>query len=371
MFDYTSLDDVPLIVEAQSKPCANALPTGATLTYWSDRDATPRTVAPAAGTPGRYVFEIAPPRADAVIYYEFTTRWAADHDPPVQDTPAAGARAPFVYFVNHDHLGDLDAHGDLLDVFDIVRLARHEAWNEPLPFADRLRAVGAGDVRTAVRRLMLRDGVPQASVIDVTHTERDVRITFDDGSTMTIPRDVARPNHRHRVGRKSGGSRCCPRPSRWRRSRPSSTGERPSHGAVCAELEGVRVNQVFYRREPHLMRRYSALAFDNIRRAPLAFVTASVYRAVRVFVISGTGDRQTAQQFASSGAVYAAATRRVDRLPDPADRRHRLFVVEGRPLRAAAAADPVRARDHRAGADEHALQRHRAAARSSCSSRGR
>ncbi len=52
-----------------------------------------------------------------------------------------------MYFVNHDHLGDLDAHGDVLDVFDIVRLARHEAWNEPLPFADRLRAVGAGDVR--------------------------------------------------------------------------------------------------------------------------------------------------------------------------------------------------------------------------------
>ena len=29
---------------------------------------------------------------------------------------------------------------------------------------------------------------------------------------------------------------------------------------------------------------------------------------MRVFVISGTSDRQTAQQFASSGAVYASAT---------------------------------------------------------------
>lgn len=307
VFDYTSLDDVPLIVEAQSKPCANALPTGATLTYWSDRDATPRTVAPVTGTPGQYVFEIAPPRADAVIYYEFTTRWEADHDPPVQDTPAAGARTPFVYFVNHDHLGDLDAHGDVLDVFDIVRLARHEAWNEPLPFADRLRAVGAGDVRTAVSRLMLRNGVPQASVIDVTNTERDIRITFDDRSTMTIPRmwhgritDIALAGNLAGAMLSSTVSLAA--------IETELAGGRTSHGAVCAQLEGVQVNQVFYRREPHLMRRYSALAFDNIRRAPLAFVTASVYRAVRVFVISGTSDRQTAQQFASSGAVYAAAT---------------------------------------------------------------
>jgi hypothetical protein len=212
-----------------------------------------------------------------------------------------------VYFVSHDHLGDLDAHGDLLDVFDIVRLARHEAWNEPLPFADRLRAVGAGDVRGAVRRLMLRDGVQQGSVADVTHTDRDARITFDDGSTMTIPRawhgritDIALAGNLAGAILSSTVSLSA--------IAMDLESERPPHGAVCAELEGVQVNHVFYRREPHLMRRYTALAFDNIGRAPLAFVTASLYRAVRVFVISGTGDRQTAQQFTSSGAVYAAAT---------------------------------------------------------------
>jgi hypothetical protein len=70
----------------------------------------------------------------------------------------------------------------------------------------------------------------------------------------------------------------------------------------------VRVNQVFYRREPHLMRRYIALALDNIRRAPRAFLAASAYRAVRVFVIAGTTDRNTAQQFAGSRFVYTAAT---------------------------------------------------------------
>jgi len=56
------------------------------------------------------------------------------------------------------------------------------------------------------------------------------------------------------------------------------------------------------------MRRYSALAFDNIRRDPWGFARASAYRAVRVFVIEGTEDRHTAQQFSRSRIVYAAAT---------------------------------------------------------------
>jgi hypothetical protein len=304
VFDYTSLDAVSLIVEAQSKPCANALPTDATLTYWSDRDAAPRTLAAKPGSPGTYVFEIPATRTDAVVYYQFTTRWPADHDPPVQITPAAGVRAPFVYFVSHDHLGDLDAHGDLLDVFDIVRLARHEAWNEPLAFAEKLRAAGAGDLRTAVTRLMLRDGVPQASVADFTHTDRDARIVLDDGSAITIPREWrARITDLSLVGNLAQAVMS----STVSLAAIEAGAARLPRGAVCAEVENVRVNQVFYRREPHLMRRYSALAFDNIRRAPGAFLAASVFRAVRVFVISGTGDRQTAQQFAASGPVYAVA----------------------------------------------------------------
>jgi hypothetical protein len=119
--------------------------------------------------------------------------------------------------------------------------------------------------------------VPQASVVDVTNTESYIRITYDDRSTMTIPRmwhgritDIALAGNLAGAVLSSTVSLAA--------IETELTGERPSHGAVCAELEGVQMNQVFYRREPHLMRRYSALAFDNIRRAPLAFVTASVYR---------------------------------------------------------------------------------------------
>ena len=55
------------------------------------------------------------------------------------------------------------------------------------------------------------------------------------------------------------------------------------------------------------MRRYSALAFDNIRRDPLAFVEASLYRMYRVFVVVGSKDKWTNQQFRGSTVVYAAA----------------------------------------------------------------
>jgi Na+-translocating ferredoxin:NAD+ oxidoreductase RnfD subunit len=77
--------------------------------------------------------------------------------------------------------------------------------------------------------------------------------------------------------------------------------------ARCGLVEGVKVNDVFYREQPQAMQRYSALAFDNIRRAPLAFVEASLYRMYRVFVVVGSRDKWTNQQFRGATAVYAAA----------------------------------------------------------------
>src|SRR5262249_11228160 len=76
----------------------------------------------------------------------------------------------------------------------------------------------------------------------------------------------------------------------------------------CLRSENVRVNEVFYRREPHLMHRYTALAFDNISRDPVGFVEACAFRALRLFVVAGTDDADTAQQFAGSGWIYRFAT---------------------------------------------------------------
>ena len=56
------------------------------------------------------------------------------------------------------------------------------------------------------------------------------------------------------------------------------------------------------------MARYTALAFDNIRRTPWPFAAASAYRTLRLFVIHGDDDPRTSQQFAHGGRVYAAGT---------------------------------------------------------------
>jgi hypothetical protein len=71
-------------------------------------------------------------------------------------------------------------------------------------------------------------------------------------------------------------------------ARPASSIE------ACTQFTDVAVNQVFYRREPHMMQRYAALALDNIRRDPIGFALASAYRAGRLFLIQGTSDRSTA-----------------------------------------------------------------------------
>src|SRR5207244_5187057 len=77
--------------------------------------------------------------------------------------------------------------------------------------------------------------------------------------------------------------------------------------AMCAIVGEVTINDVFYREQPQAMRRYSALAFDNIRREPLAFLAATLYRAYRVFVVVGSSDKWTNQQFSGAAAIYAAA----------------------------------------------------------------
>jgi hypothetical protein len=56
------------------------------------------------------------------------------------------------------------------------------------------------------------------------------------------------------------------------------------------------------------MRRYTALALDNIRRDPGSFALASAYRAVRLFVVAGGSDSQTAVQFEHSARIYRLAT---------------------------------------------------------------
>jgi hypothetical protein len=86
---------------------------------------------------------------------------------------------------------------------------------------------------------------------------------------------------------------------------PHTAASSPAGPQACAIIDDVAANRVPYRRLPHEMRRFTALAIDNIRHDPAAYVAASAVRAVRVFVIAGSADLRTAYQFSGAGRIYA------------------------------------------------------------------
>ena len=312
VFGYTSLATVPILVEAHAKSCADTAPSSAALVYWTDRDPTHRALSPVRAAGGGVAFELPPTGGDAVVYYYIDASWRLEGGTAVRPTPIDGAAAPFVYFVSQDHLGDLDIHGDLLDVFDLVRLARHAAWHEPLLFAGQLAAarIGPDDLEQAAERLeqtALNPALTGRIVTAFEHGEEQARLTLRDGSSIAIPRvwtgritDVIF----------SGPLALSLIPATVSLASLARRVAQPAltHETACAQFEDVVVNRVFYRSEPHLMRRYSALALDNIRRDPLGFARATTYRAFRVFVIQGSDDRHTTQQFSRSTVIYGLAT---------------------------------------------------------------
>ena len=304
VFAYTSLEDMPIVVEG-GLTCDGPQPADVALLYWTDHDSIPRRLQPTRAEARRYTFEIPAQGHDAVVYYYFAVS-TTGAEAVVQPTPPDGARFPLVYFVSRDHLGDLDVHGDLLDVFDVVRLARHTAWGEPVPFANTIRAAGianAPDAAALLMRPLLRQDARHISA-SFDYDDTAIRATFADGSTIAIPRAW----HGSITELTITGSVATTLMSTTR-SLPALAEPyvKESPSAQCNRFIDVRLNQVFYRSEPHMMRRYSTLAFDNVRREPGAFLLASMYRAVRLFVIEGTSDRLTAHQFAGSRGIYAAA----------------------------------------------------------------
>jgi Dolichyl-phosphate-mannose-protein mannosyltransferase len=302
-FPYTSLDQVPLVVTARLAPCAKSAPSSVALVCWTDRRPQPVRVAAASPQPGLFRAEIGPSPAPTTYYLYFEALWPAS---TVTHAPPAGERSPYVYFVSADHLGDLDRHGDLLDAFDLVRLLRHVAWNEPTVMADRLDFDADGrltgeDVRAAAATLLASTGrsLDEAQVVASTSA---VTLRSGDGSTFTVPREWSQ-----RITDLSvrGGSAeallHATVPFAALRLPPAATRHH------CVGIDDIAVNAVFYREQPHAMRRYLSLAFDNIRRNPGAYLAAVGYRAFRVFFIEGTDDPLTTHQFEGGGHIYRLA----------------------------------------------------------------
>ena len=289
-FSYSSIEE-PVIVSARMV-CGDP---GAALVlrYRTSRDQELKTAALHGVKDGRYEFEIPAQIAPTTIYYFFEAGSASG--------PPRGNNGPLVYFISKDHLGDLDANNDVLDIFDVIRMARLIAWQEPLKAAAPLdlthdSRVDGDDLKAAVAALIPESKDP-LTAIDVRGDAAVLRMR--DGSSMTVPRQFG--GRQTDVDVDLNGDLAGMLISRSK----TLSSLQPAEGS-CPVVEDVRVNDVFYRREPHDMARYTALAFDNIGRDPVAFAAASAYRMIRLFIIRGTTDQKTTFQFPLSHFIFDA-----------------------------------------------------------------
>jgi hypothetical protein len=303
-FRYTSLADTPLLVDVDGYTCVPPTPPP-TLVYWTDRDPKQTSIGPQS-TSGRHHRYVVPGQpAPTAVYYYFQAPRSADGPITLIDPPG-GASNPYVFLVDDAHLRNLDRHNDVLDVFDLIVLARHLAWREPAEGSHLdLNGDGAISQHDLDRALtLLLPNVPGSRLLDRLAVDNDrVSIVLNDGSTVSVPAQWSGLHTDREVNGNLAGAVI----SRWR-TFSSLRATRTHAPDGCELVEEARINDQFYRREPHLMRRYMALALDNISRDPWAFAAASAYRAVRLFVIRGSADPATAQQFSSGRIAYTAGT---------------------------------------------------------------
>ncbi|MEY4093390.1 MAG: hypothetical protein RLZZ53_589, partial [Acidobacteriota bacterium] len=196
-FNYTSLIHRPVILTSARRTCSDDRSISTELVYWTDRDPQHRRV------PARpalvherndLAFEVPPQPNPTVIYYYFEQARPASATPgPAFAWPLEGEANPLVFFVSDDHLGDLDAHGDVLDVFDLVRLLRHIGWQDALPDAARLDLNQDGSVNESdvVRfvELMAPESLQRAkgAVLGRVEVSADaVTLRLADGSWVSV-----------------------------------------------------------------------------------------------------------------------------------------------------------------------------------------
>ena len=310
--DYTSIDELPLIVTARVVTCDSSSTPRVALVYWTNRDRTANRLDVNPAPDGGLTFTIPRQPSPTALYYYFEldgVMYGLRHRGRV---PVEGALAPLMAVISRDHLRDLDVDGFVLDVSDIARLVRALYWSESLPPAGGLDVDGDGrvterDLRTAIAVLVHdRAAAPEAldEIVTIEPADTVVILHLRDGSAVSVPRQWSgkvTDLPLRTVGVKSMAALVVSR------SRPfvglgSGVAERAAD--PCLTVTEAGVNRVPYRRLPHEMRRYTALALDNIRHDPAAYLKASARRALRVFVIEGSADIGTAYQFERAGTIY-------------------------------------------------------------------
>ena len=339
--EYTSVDEVPLVVSGRVQPCAIDGLESIELRYWTSHDREVRRVPVIQRRSGAFELSIDRQPAPVAVSYYFVVAAVREGRRLEMTTPERGADDPQIFDVTREHLGDLDVASQWLDVFDIVRLTRHLAWNDALPSDSRLDlnhdgAIDELDLRRGATLLADLGREPTSPLLAaVEHDARSATLRFVDGSTIDVPRDwdgritsvVVRGELAARVATRSRTfASLALAPAQHRASVPDDG---------CLVIENAGINRVLRRYEPQEMRRATALALDNIQREPAAFAVASLKRAVRLFIVEGGVDRMTTVQFSNSAMVYGVARAAsilylalfVGGLALAVRRRHRLLVL--------------------------------------------
>jgi hypothetical protein len=314
-FTYTSLHR-PIIINALNRQCVPGASVPAALVYWTDRDQQQRRVQPGPGwqelRPATY--EVPPQPDHTTLYYYFEQIVPGAAGSPFQ-SPNGGAANPLIVFVSDDHLADLDRHDQVLDMFDLVRLLRHIAWQEPLKTTNELNRkldlnqdgrIDDADVNVYIRIMVPTSVMGRSAPAGRIQSDGEaVTLQLADGSWIRVPRSFG--GRQTDVDVSLDGEMAPALISRHRTFTALSAPPYSPQGPCWPAVEET-FNTPFYLAEPHMMQRYMALAIDNINRDPMAFVRASLYRAVRLFVVRGTADQATAYQFRWSAIVYAVGT---------------------------------------------------------------
>jgi len=97
-----------------------------------------------------------------------------------------------VTFVSRDHFGDLDRHDDLLDLFDVIRLMRALAWQEPVGAGGRLDmnadgAIDQLDLAAAVSTLLQQRLGESPLAVHLESTAAQAVLRLPDQSTLVVP----------------------------------------------------------------------------------------------------------------------------------------------------------------------------------------
>jgi hypothetical protein len=310
-FDYTSLAHVPIEFDIWMN-CGPGSPSAVDLWYRLDAGAFQQlTLTPARA--GHYTGAIPAVGRETRIAYYTEVSWPRDVAPITRkQTPAGGAADPLLYFVSDRHTGDLDTGDALLDIFDVTRVVRHIAWREPLRALQKLDADRDGDADEAdLRALLLKmlrgldRGEPSTDRLrELGWSDDRAILKFIDGSEVVVPRVWKEQVTDLAIGAGIAENLLA---TRYRFTQPDPEPRVPLD-IQCLGPGEIAINSAYYRVQPHEQQRYVALALDNVRRAPIAYAWSVLYRAVRLFVILGTDDRNTAQQFDRARLVYGAGT---------------------------------------------------------------